>query len=136
MPPSYTAQSRLKSRRGLPQVEEAAGANKNKKILFVDQENSCPSVIAEAIWKHMGPNMALGWTAASAGLKVRGEGGEMDSRTSQILKQFAVPEYGKRTRLFKDDDLHNYGTILCNDDASLAQVRGRLEAAQDDLQAG
>ena len=41
---------------------------------------------AEAIFNHMGPNMARGWMADSAGTRVRFEDGPVDNRTSQVLK--------------------------------------------------
>ena len=41
---------------------------------------------AEGIFNHMGPNMARGWVADSAGTRVRFEGGPVDNRTSKILK--------------------------------------------------
>ena len=41
---------------------------------------------AEGIFNHMGPNMARGWLADSAGTRVRCEGGPVDNRTNKVLK--------------------------------------------------
>ena len=41
---------------------------------------------AENIFNHMGPNMARGWEAGSAGTKLRFSNCPVDDRTKQTLK--------------------------------------------------
>ena len=43
-------------------------------------------VQAENIFNHMGPNMARGWQADSAGTRLRFNNSPVDNRTKQILK--------------------------------------------------
>ena len=72
-----------------------------KRVLFVCEQNNAVGVMvgialkcfpplcasqAESVFNHMGPNMARGWVADSAGIKVRFEGSPIDNRASQIMK--------------------------------------------------
>ena len=46
-----------------------------------------------------------------------------DFFTINYFQQFAVPEYGKKLRKFKDEDFDSFGTILCCDNSSLEHIR-------------
>ena len=78
----------------------------------------------------MGPNMARGWEASSAGTKLRFSNSPVDDRTKQtlkvkkilnpnivntlILQVYAVPDNGKCSKMFDLSMLAEYGTILCS----------------------
>ena len=54
--------------------------------LFLQCCSKLPNHQAENIFHHMGPNLARGWEAASAGTRIRSSDMEVDSRAREILR--------------------------------------------------
>ena len=55
-------------------------------FLFLQYYYKLPNHQAENIFHHMGPNLARGWEAASAGTRIRSPDMEVDTRAREILK--------------------------------------------------